>query len=95
MPPREPAKRGEAMSLQSLYDALRYQVNIPAITTCGPCDQPRCAHYARGSATCKHCLSGQIDAILDNRMASKWVMQQGEANRTRWILEMAIEEARR
>ena len=79
------------MSLQSLYDALKYQVNVPAITTCGPCDSPGCAHYARGSLTCKHCLSADIDMILDNRMASKWVMQQGEANRTRWIMEAAIE----
>ena len=83
------------MTARDLYQRLLYQVLAPRVTTMGPCDQPDCDHYSRGSATCKHCLSSQLDAILDNRLASRWVIEQAQASATAWALEEAVSEVGR
>lgn len=83
------------MNARDLYQRLLYQVLAPRVTTMGLCDQPGCDGYARGSATCKHCLSSQLDAIIDNRLASRWVIEQAQASATAWALEEAVSEVAR
>ena len=78
------------MNKRELYQALRYQVLTPRVTTMGPCADG-CGQYARGSGTCKHCLAKMLDKALGGRKASDWVIAAQEAREAEAFLEDAID----
>lgn len=77
------------MNKRELYQALRYQVLTPPVTTMGPCANG-CGLWARGSAECKHCLARKLDKELGNLFASHWVVWAEYTREAEASLEDAI-----
>lgn len=77
------------MNNQELYDALRYQVLTPRVTTMGPCANG-CGNSARAAGICGTCLAKRLDAVLGNDLASAFVTAMNTARRSEAALEDAL-----
>lgn len=79
------------MNKRELYQALRYQVLTPPVTTMGPCARG-CGDFARGSAVCKVCLAREIAGITGDLLAIQWVSAMQTARSLEARLEDALDE---
>lgn len=79
------------MNKRELYEALRYQVLTPPVTTMGPCANG-CGMDARGARECKLCLARQLADKTGSLLAIQWVSAMQNARYLEAMLEGALDE---